>query len=149
MTPDHDVADFAQTRGAQVAACKGDALNADLAGAMAGFLEPGAGAAVLMADLPRLDAVALTRAIGQVPQAGALIASDQTGLGTSLLAWRGLHAMPPLHFGANSFALHSAALADVPSFVTCARDPAFNDLDQSEDMHLWRSTPDQPMVAAL
>lgn len=149
VTPDCDVADFAQARGTQVAMCAGTSLNADLTGAMADFLEPGVGAAVLMADLPALTAEALTQALGRVPQDSALIASDQTGLGTSLLAWRGLHAMPPFHFGANSFALHSSALAGVPSLMTLDRDPAFNDLDQSEDLHLWNDPSGQRMVAAI
>ncbi|MGD9664791.1 MAG: 2-phospho-L-lactate guanylyltransferase [Novosphingobium sp.] len=149
VTPDRKVADFAAARGARVFACAGISLNTDLAAAIAAMWAPGSGAAVLMADLPRLDAGALAQAIASVPEEGVLIASDQTELGTSLLAWNGLDEMPSLHFGADSFALHCSALANAPSLVKLVRDPAFNDIDQSDDLHLLPQARSQGMVSAL
>lgn len=138
VTPDQRVADFAGQLGHHAIRSQGQGLNHDLNAALQWLDHPGRAGAVLMADLPALHRHALDAALGRVPRGGGLVVSDQTGAGTSLLAWNELADPPCFAFGSGSFAAHRTMLASRGEVALIERDPAFRDLDQPADLRVGR-----------
>jgi 2-phospho-L-lactate guanylyltransferase len=134
VTPDQQVADFAGRLGHHAIRAKGCGLNSDLRAALGWLDGRNRAGAVLMADLPDLDHEALNVALARVPRCGGLVASDQTGAGTSLLAWRELEAPPCFAFGPGSFGAHRRILEQRGDVALIDRDPTFRDLDQANDL---------------
>ena len=85
--------------------------------------------------MPGLTASALDEFLESVPRpVGAAIVPDQTGAGTSALAWRGPIA-PRLAFGAGSLRRHmELAREDGLDLVVHAPRPPFFDVDDFADL---------------
>jgi 2-phospho-L-lactate guanylyltransferase len=136
VTPDGRVGELARRLGAHVLPDEGRGLNPALSDAIALRRQAGAQAiALVQGDLPGLTASALDEFLASVrsPVGGAIV-PDQTGMGTSALAWRG--ATPPrLAFGAGSFARHmELAREDGLELVVHASRPPFFDVDDFADL---------------
>jgi 2-phospho-L-lactate/phosphoenolpyruvate guanylyltransferase len=107
-----------------------DGLNSAILDGLAAVDGPG-GVAVLLADLPSLDAVDLDDALGQAEIRGLVVVPDRHGTGTTLLATRVMRRLRP-SFGPDSLARHAAhgaAPLELPASSGLRRD-----VDRAEDL---------------
>lgn len=136
ITSDPRIAAEASACGARVIPDEGRALNASLEAAVRRpWLAAAEACMVLPGDLPDLTPEAVDRLLAMIEAPGQMaVASDQHGLGTSALAWRG-ERFDAFRFGAGSFAAHQQA-GRAAGFAVAARahDPAFFDVDDPEGL---------------
>jgi 2-phospho-L-lactate/phosphoenolpyruvate guanylyltransferase len=107
-----------------------DGLNSAILDGLAAVDGPG-GVAVLLADLPSLDAVDLDHALGQAEIRGLVVVPDRHDTGTTLLAARVMRRLRP-SFGPDSLARHAAdgaAPLELPASSGLRRD-----VDRAEDL---------------
>ncbi len=92
------------------------------------------GIAIVMADLPALTGAALDRVLAPTPAMAGLVAADQHGSGTSLLAWRGTR-FRDFRYGPGSFEAHGLALTEAGLCTQALEpEPAFHDIDTFDDL---------------
>jgi 2-phospho-L-lactate guanylyltransferase len=141
ISPDPGVLAQAGALGAEPLADHTPDLNAALAQAARHYLAAGASAALLLhADVPLITPAEIEQLIAARHEPrGALLAPSRDGGTNALLAWPPLAL--PLHFGANSLALHRAAAREHGVSLRLFHRPGLElDIDRPDDLWLLAET---------
>lgn len=116
-------------------------LNAALEAGIAHAIGDGASAAcILPVDLPYVSGVALSAAVGAIPQgSGGLLVADARGIGTNML-YQAPIRLTHFRFGPNSAAHHKAAADALGISLAMTQEASLSfDIDSPEDYRRWRA----------